>query len=375
MRVLFVGPVPPPVHGVAHIMKTLIESDLREQFDLRVLDIADRSARGMRTMGRLTVSNILGALWACWRMFWRTLWLRPRVVYIFLSQSRWALLRDSILIRIATLLGARVVAPLHGGHFRDLYESWPPRRRRRIRRVLNKIALIQVLSDKMRFIFSGLVPDERIEVAPNGIEAELYESAASERDKRKPGRNLLFLSNLHATKGYLDAVKAFILCADEYPDSKLDIAGTWLGDEREEVVLKLIEESGLGGRIALLGSVRGQAKLDLFARSDVFVLPTSFRYEGQPVAILEAMAGGLPVISCDHGAITDMVIDGKGGFIVPSNNPEQIAARLRILFEDPDLARAQGEFNVTRIKEKFSLEGFIDKIGRDIRKVGSGLES
>jgi len=372
LKVLFVGPLPPPVHGVAVLQEILVTSDLKNRFNLAVLDIADRGRNAQKTIGKLTFGNVATALWSCWRLLWKLVIFRPDVVFLFISQNQWGFFRDAVMIRLAHTLGARIVANLNGAGFRDFYESCPLVRQRRMRRTLGKISVVQVLGCNLRPIFDGLIPEDRIEVTPNGISSSQYFEVAEARAKRQPGQTLLYLSALAVSKGLVDLIDAFELCAEEFPESRLLVAGSWFRKEDKEQVLERVEKAGLGERIEFLGVVTGREKLDTFERSDIFLLPTWYSAEGQPVSILEAMASGLPVISCDRGAITEMVVDGKGGFIVMPRQPEEIAQRLRKLFSSPELVAAQGMFNVERVKRRFTLESFIDKVESDILCVAKG---
>ena len=367
LRVLFVGPLPPPVHGVAVLQKMLVESDLRNRFDLHVLDIADRGAKAKRTIGKFTIGNVANAVGNVWRLFWKVLFKRPKVVFLFISQSRWGFLRDAILIRVCRLFGARVVANLNGALFRFLYESCPTGRQKRMRATLSRISCMQVTGTGLRSIFTGLMPDENVVVTPNGIPLEDYSLIADARKQRKPGKNILYMGGLDPSKGIVDLIEAFSILAARDEDAGLLLAGSWFKDKGRQEIEAAYEASPFRERIEFLGTVYGQEKLDTLVRADVFAMPTWYPPEGQPVAILEAMASGLPVVSCDRGAITDMVVDGEGGFIVPPKDPKALAAILGDLIDDADLMRNQGAFNVERAREHFSLERFIDKVEEDIR--------
>jgi glycosyltransferase involved in cell wall biosynthesis len=363
---LFIGPLPPPVHGVSVLQKSLIESDLKEKYDLRVLDTADRSTKACNTIGKFTLGNVLSALWTSLRLCQKMICFRPKVIYLFISQNRWGFLRDSVLIRIGTLFGAKVVANLAGSLFRDFYNSCPKGRQKRIKRALNRISLVEVLGSKLRPIFEGLVPADRIVVTPNGVRIENYENIASERFVRKPGRSILFMSTLRNSKGLGDLINAFDICAAAFQDTRLIIAGNWGTQPDKEPVIDILEKCGFKDRIDFLGVVTGGEKLETLKTADVFCLPSWS--EGQPVAILEAMAAGLPVITCDRGVITDMIIDGKGGFIVPPKQPQAIAEKLELLFRSPELMLEQGKFNLERVREHFSFEKYIEKVADDINR-------
>jgi glycosyltransferase involved in cell wall biosynthesis len=94
----------------------------------------------------------------------------------------------------------------------------------------------------------------------------------------------------------------------------------------------------------------------LLASADLFVL--SSRSEGLPVAVIEAMAAGLPVIASRVGGVAELVEDGVSGLLVPPGDPEALAAAIRHVVADPEARRALGAAGRARAEELFDLERF-----------------
>jgi glycosyltransferase involved in cell wall biosynthesis len=90
---------------------------------------------------------------------------------------------------------------------------------------------------------------------------------------------------------------------------------------------------------------------------DVFVLPS--RYEGFGIAIVEAMAAGLPVIASKIGGIPEIVIHGETGLLVPPDDPGALADALRELTANPERAKAMGQRGRQRAKALFSVEAMV----------------
>ena len=105
--------------------------------------------------------------------------------------------------------------------------------------------------------------------------------------------------------------------------------------------------------------------------SDIFVFPTFYRNEGHPWVIVEALAAGLPIISTDHGAIIESVIDGVNGYIVKKNNPEDIALKLKLFLDNPDMIRRMGDESCILYKSKYTEQRLVenfDKVFKTILK-------
>jgi len=92
--------------------------------------------------------------------------------------------------------------------------------------------------------------------------------------------------------------------------------------------------------------------VQLYSHAAVFACPSV--YEPFGIINLEAMACGTPVVASAVGGILEVVEDGKTGLLVPPARPDELAAALRRLLEDPALARSMGEAGRKRVEEKFS---------------------
>jgi len=113
--------------------------------------------------------------------------------------------------------------------------------------------------------------------------------------------------------------------------------------------------------------VTGAAKLDLLAQASIFILPSY--QENLPVALLEAMAMGLPVVTTPVAGIPDMVEEGRNGFLVPPGDYAGLAERLVRLAHDPALRRSMGEANVAKVRQEYHPALFAKRIADVYRKL------
>jgi glycosyltransferase involved in cell wall biosynthesis len=116
-------------------------------------------------------------------------------------------------------------------------------------------------------------------------------------------------------------------------------------------------ELGLRDRLHLLG-LRDDIET-LLRAADVFVQPS--RSEGLPLAVLEAMAVGLPVVASRVGGIPEAVRDGETGVLVPPSQPAALAEELRKLLESPERRLELARAGRRRVREAFSLEAMLEK--------------
>ncbi len=334
LTVIVVGPLPPPIHGVTVAIRRLLESHVADRCRLVHLDTSDH--RDVSTIGAADLLNYWRGIRSYLTLMGYCLKYRPDVVYVPISQSLIGYLRDSVYFIIARLLSrANVIIHLHGGHFGRFYEARNGCTKRYVDFTMGLVDRAVVLGRTFIPIFSRWLPDNRIDVVPNG--ADRLTSGAEEKlaKQGRQVRSITFLSSLMRTKGILDFVIAATLCLDEEPDLDFTIAGEWWNEDRtirEETLASI--DARHADRISFLGLVTGQKKDDLFLRTDIFVLPTYYPFEGQPTVIIEAMAAGCPVVSTRHAAIPETVIDGVTGLLIQPRDTEALAAAILSLVHD-----------------------------------------
>ena len=102
-----------------------------------------------------------------------------------------------------------------------------------------------------------------------------------------------------------------------------------------------------------LGTISGEEKRVAFQSADIFVLPSYT--EGFSMAVLEAMAYGLPIVSTRVGALQEVLVEGKNGFLIVPGEWEMLAARLQRLIEDPGLRTGIGKLNAEHARSSFDI--------------------
>ena len=177
--------------------------------------------------------------------------------------------------------------------------------------------------------------------------------------------SLLFLSRLEISKGLLDLLDAVKILCDRKRSVRLTIAGD--GVAKEELDSWLDRHPGTAAQVRRVGFVRGQEKLNLLASHDVFVLPT-YR-EGLPNALLEAMASGLAIVTCDVGAIGEVMVEQQNGFFVQRQNPQEIAHTIEKIIDDPSVLAEISHRNIVEAREKFSVQAVSEQLANVYRSI------
>jgi glycosyltransferase involved in cell wall biosynthesis len=245
-----------------------------------------------------------------------------------------------------------VVAHLHiENHFRAPTEpllrrldSWTARRCAR---------LVAVSEDTRRAYERQGYPPGRIEVVYNGVEVA---SGAADGDLRAElgvpdGAPLVGeVARLCEVKGQRELIEALATV----PEARLVLVGADLEQDGAYLARLRREAERLGVRDRVVFAGQRDDVERILSALDVLVLPSWT--EGLPLAVLEAMAHGRPVVATPVGGTPELVADGETGVLVPPRDPAALAAALRRLLGDPELRRRMGEAGYRRAAERFSAE-------------------
>jgi glycosyltransferase involved in cell wall biosynthesis len=183
-------------------------------------------------------------------------------------------------------------------------------------------------------------------VIPNGV-PEIPETSRQNTDLERPV--MLYAGRLRTRKAVAVLVEAFATLRHRRSAS-LVIAGD---GEHREALEERVRALGLEGSVLFLGAIPRPDMLRWYATADIFCLPSL--YEGFPVAILEAMAAGLPVVSTTVSGIPEAVADGATGLLVPPENATALAAALDRLAGNEVLRERMGEAGRRRVRETFAI--------------------
>ncbi len=161
------------------------------------------------------------------------------------------------------------------------------------------------------------------------------------------------------TKGLRYLIEALGTAVTDAPNLYCVILG---GGELRGALEKQIASLGLGSRIHLLGERQHNEGLAIVQDCDFFVMPSLS--EGTPLALLEAGALGLPIITSAVGGIPEVVTDGLNGLLVPPADASALAGKLLWMVKHPTAALEMGRCAKATILEKFSMDRMVDQVSK-----------
>ena len=262
--------------------------------------------------------------------------------------------RKAVLARFSRMLGVPYVIHIHGSRF---HEAWPSDRvalRRVVDEMLLHSAAIVVLGKYWSDHVTNNLPSVsgKVRIVPNATPTR----PVRPQQEHPGGRvRITFLGAIGERKGSLNLIEALGRLAD-LPQWEATIAGN--GDVSQHQAFA--KSLGISERVEVPGWIDRARADELMGNSDIFVLP-SFA-ENLPMAILEAFAHGLPVVSTPVGAIPDIVEPGVTGLLVRPGDVEGLSQALRQLIEAPDVRIAMGNAARRAHAARFDIADYVDRL-------------
>jgi len=342
---LFVGPLPPPVHGFSEINCRML-GRLQSGLSAQVFDVTPRGS--------------LFHLIKLWMRFaGAALSAREGVLYLSLSGGLRQFI-DVCFAGVALICGFRVFVHHHS----FAYLNQRPFYARVVLGLLGRSVHI-VLCDRM-----GALLVSQYSIAEKNI--RVISNAAFLSDLENPNKNshrkeklvLGFLSNITAAKGCYD----FIDLLKAASAQGLAVEGVMAGPVQTEIQSEFVNSIAGVECISHVGPVYGKDKKNFFTKIDVLVFPTRYANEAEPVTIWEAMGTGVPVISLSRGCISGMVANVVGWVLQdPDHFVESAIEKIRCLLADGQLLQdmklaARAEFEKTKLHYTNNLDALVSEI-------------
>lgn len=317
-RVLMVGTALGGRGGIASVVEVLRADGLFER-------------EGIAYVATHADGGRLGKLGAVLKGLWRTGLAcggrqRPAIVHVH-AGSRASFVRKSLVLLLARLGGVHTVFHLHGGGFRRYaQEEAGPLLRRWIRHTLEASSRVIALSPGWAAFVRDFAPRARVEVLPNPVRL----APPTVVQQAEAGR-ILFLGRIEPAKGVDELLQACAQLAADHPRLHLVLGGAGDLDWAQRRALEL----GIADRVVTPGWLDECERETQLARAWLFCLPS--HAEGLPIAMLEAMAAGVPVVATTVGAIPEAVADGVEGLLVPPHDAGALALAIGRVLDDRQL--------------------------------------
>lgn len=374
-RVVVVAEAAPMRGGIATFAETITADPLlAEEFDVRLLNTARTATR---QGGKLVFSNVTHALADAWKTFRAA--RRADITHLQLvADPGLPTIRAAALCLAARAGGRGVIAHCHsatGNAGRPEVADYS-QRDRRILRALGVTSLVLTVSDAGTETLRRIVPDTRVETMDNAVDVGSFELA--KLDAEVP--TVLFVGVVCARKGVPELAEAGAALRARGLAFRLVVIGGQGPTPDPEYARVVAALTDTGQADAAVGPEYGEQVRARLRDSDVFVLPSYL--EGQPMAILEAMASGLPVVATAIGAVPTMIRDGVEGRVVEPGDIPALTEALADVLESAQRRQAMGTAARKRAEERHDLPILSARLAEAYRSVlvrtrrrGSGPQS
>jgi glycosyltransferase involved in cell wall biosynthesis len=347
-NLIFIAPLPPPFGGISVIAKSLFEAGLSEKFNLIHLNTSKNSPT--EKIGKITLQDVLLALRNYYNLTLICLKNRNYKSAFLVGTCDTGIIRDFGYIFILKLFRIKLILNLHG-----------------TRNISKKNMLISYLTKKsIKHAFCVLSPTkvdmkEALNVSKDKTNIKLFYNSTFVKSKyinlNKCKENnelrIIGIGRISEAKGTYDLIN---VCADLISED-YNISLTWIGKgaykQDEENVDRIISASKeVKNRICFHSDISEDEKFQLLNSSHIFILPTYA--DNLPIAILEAMAVGLPVISTRVGAIPEVIDNQKNGWLIEPGDKTELKKIITYAYNRKNSFEEMRGSNKTLFAQSFS---------------------
>lgn len=280
-----------------------------------------------------SVFQVFSTLLNCVKLFFKSFTSNIDVFHLNPSLTVNSVLRDGVFLCVLWLAGVKSILILFHGWNAGLAERIKRYYILRLlfRKVYSNASVILVLASEFRKCLMDMGFDgSKIQVTTTMFDGDIV--PRGEGCNESSSTVILFLSRLVKEKGVYEMLKGFELASGTFGNVQLYVAG----DGPEKVGMeKWVSDHGLNDKVTFTGYVESKEKGQVLLNSDIFVFPT-YHGEGCPIALLEAMAGGLAIVTTAVGSIPEIIEDNENGIILPDVTPEEISRGVCQFLSDKD---------------------------------------
>lgn len=334
-KVLVVGSSLKDMGGIVSVIKNIEDSSISELYPMQRVETYITGS---------VISRLLIFMRGYLKFWWKLYTFKPDIVHIHMANNGSFYRKSLFLLTAGKLFRKSVILHIHAASFDEFYNQFSLQRKY-CHYILNQADKLIVLSETWKDYFATIVPETSIEVLYNGVFVREPFSK-----KQRHAVNALFMGRLGERKGVYDLLQAIRALKEQGISATFNLAGDGEIDE----VKALVEQYGIQEQVRVLGWINGEQKEKLLQEADLLVLPSY--NEGLPMAILEAMNCGLPILSTTVGGIPEVITSGHNGLLIEPGNVPDLTSALEYLISDEEARVRMGAYNREIISAKFDID-------------------
>jgi len=366
-KILIVGHFPPAAGGITSLLMAILHSSITQKYKLVPFNIGRPAKRNIIDNSGYRVlvnSGPWRALLAITITWWHmaifpfiVLWHRPAIIHIHTAPFL-VFWETAYYVLVTRILWIPCSLQFHYS-FRSFYEASGPWLCAAMLYIIHWTTIFTVIcKEDMKFITKRAEDSFRYAYLPNFIDIHAFQQAVSlarEQIGKREEVVVLFLGGSESIrKGLLDLLQAIHLL--EIPRSRLRFL--LIAVPPEEVRRRL--PGDLLSCCDIQGWVSGAAKIEVFAKADIFVLPSYG--EGMPIGILEAMASSVPIIATRVGGIPDLITENQEGSLLDPGDVEGLARAIDRLASDSKAREDMGRRGLEKARSMYDVSVGVQRL-------------
>ena len=347
ISILLIGPFPGPLSGVS-IANQVVSEVLSDDSQFEVDIINTSYSRFDEEIGKFSFKKTF---------FYLALYLnifkifKHKIIYITPGQTFYGILKYGFFIILGSIFRKELILHVHGNHLGEEYKSLNGIKKYIFYCLVSRFSKGIVLSDSLKHNLTPFIDQGSIFCLPNFAQDYLYEE---DKNLVNGELRIFYLSNLMKEKGIICLLKALKNLEKNNIIYKAKIAGN-IDEKFSKEILQLLNELE---NTKYVGVVNGEAKKNLLKWGNIFVLPTFYKMEGQPISIIEAMATKNVVVTTNHAGILDIFKDKVNGYLVKKNSIKSIQDILTYIATNKSEIEKIATYNKEFFLENFTVNTF-----------------
>ena len=349
LRLLVVGPLPPPLAGTSVSFKLFCQF-VQNHADNLQLEVINTAPKDVGEKPLLSGQNLLTAVRILCNYFVKV-WRADKIVVF--GSNKFLLSLMPICLGLAKIANKRCYVRVFGGSLERFYLELPPVTQKYFNWVLGNADGILVQTQILRDFFERFYGD-KVHYIPGYRKVQRRPEPCSVEYSDKEALRIVYVGHIREEKGVFDIIESLAQLSNEgQPVVNCDLYGPVYADifQRFE---KEIEDAP---NVSYKGVLEPHDVVTTLEQYDVFVFPSFYQGEGHPGVLIEAMAAGLPIITTRFGSIPELVEHRKNGLLVAPGSPLELAEAIKELSRDKSLlvslaersSRASNNFSSSRV--------------------------
>lgn len=345
--VIVISQLPPPVHGSTIMTGTFIDACAAMGLTTSLVD--RRFSSSVEEIGGTSVRKLLKAFSLSARL-WRAVGRHRSASIVFFTTNRapsfWMDVIISLLLRVRR---RAYIAYVHTSGYSQLAEAGSLHERG-VRLMLGGASSVVVLGDSMKEDIARF--NASVQVIPNTVTG--VESAPVEINDRP---QMTFVSNLIPGKGAEDFMRIAARCLAAVPKAHAVVVGrSSMPNYTDELQSMLPPE--VRARVRFSGPLYDADRDRVVAASSVLVFPSTYRFEAQPLTLLESLRLAVPVVAYDVGGVGDVIDDGANGYLVAKSDWHAASDRCLEILRSEELQRELSAGARRSFDARFDMEDY-----------------